>query len=1618
MAKKDAVTMAPSSRSNPFDSIPKWDYASHPSRSPPRTPPLRASRAAAKGKGPGRAPRSRPALHDTFFDDGNARGSKSTRPSTNKRDSHDLSWSPKQTRDSVVDNMLLSLDQLFVGGGGGSPSRGSNNAVYSGIDENYSVAPHRDIGRQRGHTFSSSLSSDYDMSLAELTTDYQNRSPRRHRPHHSGSNLQSGLQRIDSVYVDDDYSKGIDEKFLETGRATISGDRAGRPRHSGRKGSKSSGSSSLDFGHTLSGPRWQRSVERHSSSFDHGYEKKQGALPLTINTYSHSPSISRPQFDYNDFDEAAPTPTVPAGPRRNRSPPPAMFGPGIPYAPQMPPSTSSNNTLRRKSSLTYSGKHQNRLAKAEKPARTSNKQSIKYGRSHILEDADDASVIAAFADGLVASPAVPMFKSSETTLRSTSIAARERPGFFKRVFGSSWSSTPSPKAAPALQPVPISSRNSVRSESRNVQATPAPLVSRHSRSQGSGNMSNATKDLPPLPLNKKSSFFRRRKKSVSGEMPLPPLPPQIQTELQGPVKAVQEIEPSPVSSLREVMKPFLNRPSSSQLLDKELESGDLGIHDVAYLAGYAARNESSRKPFIDLHRRTDSDPAFVDGGPNDLTLPEREDSQAKVDPNLNLHAPHESSYLHDSSSANESVDDQQIFKAKLVAEDVQSSHQPSSPSSKVENDASVLHTDNELPTAKPTISDGKAVALDEHIPVKQMPLEVVNSNASNAETTLTTPRKPEPKFIATPERVSSKRHSASLPNSPTQRGSRLWLDTISATDITEKPKQPLTPKYTVSNSARQSIATIEDFKSASSQLASPVNETPNTQDVPAQTLAEDTTGVREEAPTEAMVEAPSTEILDEALDAPEFDSILPTEHDRLLAKQIFEGTNEEIKPRAAPWLGDVGAERARVRRAYMELFDWQNLNILAGLRALCNRLFLKGETQQIDRILTAFSTRWCECNPNHGFKATDVVHTICYSILLLNTDLHMADIDSKMTRVQFIRNTMPSIRRVAADAAPDAFDTGRASIVPPLRGAIYNAEPSTPIDGSEKRPSLENKRPIYRLSTRPSDHSGLDTTSVPSTPLDYDPPLDDCGPLVKTPFYGRLSTWEVQIEIVLKDFYNCIRQQRLPVQGDEVDGAPESIYQASVISGIANNILRRTGSTLSKTGSESNTMRGRFNELRTGPASRWSSKNRSRPRLLQSSTMPSSSRTSLDDGSSIMSPSASSTWSRYSYGKTQTSMSVDSFASSFPKGDYKQSIGFANALSQAIIREEAAANSTNDEITAVAPLLEDESLELAGAPWAKEGILKHKHHLESVDKKAKDRNWTECFAVVEKGWMQLFSFNMNAKSMRQKAKSQKAAGGVVGGGNWAENAEPIGKYLLRQTIASALPPPGYSKARPHVWALSLPTGAVHLFQVGTPEIVKEFVSTANYWSARLSKEPLVGGVSNMEYGWSEHVINFALLPANENTRAPSNANAGPRPSLQSSIRSSIDHPGSNTKPRLPGDRIIISDWTPPQQSMLPSALMEVDQLKGLSTYVKNIEEELQRHNELRSAMLLTFSPRHPNHTKAMTNWERKSAYLLREIVKFRTYIDSLQAAQVQKEKLLALKEVRKEGQGEVAVNQE
>ena len=126
-------------------------------------------------------------------------------------------------------------------------------------------------------------------------------------------------------------------------------------------------------------------------------------------------------------------------------------------------------------------------------------------------------------------------------------------------------------------------------------------------------------------------------------------------------------------------------------------------------------------------------------------------------------------------------------------------------------------------------------------------------------------------------------------------------------------------------------------------------------------------GAEEARPSRMMTAAEAIKSLDDLL--PVADDLVPSDGDRERAKKVYDGSEDFIqRDRAAAWMGEEGPARTRTLVAYMDLYEFANLNILAALRQMCGRLVLKAESQQVDRILVAFSRRWCQCNPNHGFK--------------------------------------------------------------------------------------------------------------------------------------------------------------------------------------------------------------------------------------------------------------------------------------------------------------------------------------------------------------------------------------------------------------------------------------------------------------------------------------------------------------------------------------------------------------------------------------------------------------------------------------------------------------------------
>lgn len=158
-----------------------------------------------------------------------------------------------------------------------------------------------------------------------------------------------------------------------------------------------------------------------------------------------------------------------------------------------------------------------------------------------------------------------------------------------------------------------------------------------------------------------------------------------------------------------------------------------------------------------------------------------------------------------------------------------------------------------------------------------------------------------------------------------------------------------------------------------------------------------------------------------------------------------------------------------------------------------------------------------------------------------------------------------------------------------------------------------------------------------------------------------------------------------------------------------------------------------------------------------------------------------------------------------------------------------------------------------------------------------------------------------------------------------------------------MPPPGYSRDRPHCFVLTLPDGGSYFFQAGTQDLVAEWVSTCNYWSARLSKEPLSGGVSNMEYGWNR------VTPGkgdDDREETMSIRSSHSRMSYQPSLSGfGGDRGGVN-----PNDRLVINDWKPPNAPLGASTLSEDAQLDNLKRHVAIVKAELAHHNTLRAPM--------------------------------------------------------------------
>lgn len=95
-----------------------------------------------------------------------------------------------------------------------------------------------------------------------------------------------------------------------------------------------------------------------------------------------------------------------------------------------------------------------------------------------------------------------------------------------------------------------------------------------------------------------------------------------------------------------------------------------------------------------------------------------------------------------------------------------------------------------------------------------------------------------------------------------------------------------------------------------------------------------------------------------------------------------------------------------IRKQYLSRFSF-NPPLISSLRQFLGTIVLSGETQEQDRILSAFAIRYVETS-NDGLPL-GAVYPLVYSIILLNTDLHNQQNDNPMTKDQYVNNTLHTV---------------------------------------------------------------------------------------------------------------------------------------------------------------------------------------------------------------------------------------------------------------------------------------------------------------------------------------------------------------------------------------------------------------------------------------------------------------------------------------------------------------------------------------------------------------------------------------------------------------------------------
>ncbi|KAI7904895.1 uncharacterized protein BX663DRAFT_431125 [Cokeromyces recurvatus] len=204
----------------------------------------------------------------------------------------------------------------------------------------------------------------------------------------------------------------------------------------------------------------------------------------------------------------------------------------------------------------------------------------------------------------------------------------------------------------------------------------------------------------------------------------------------------------------------------------------------------------------------------------------------------------------------------------------------------------------------------------------------------------------------------------------------------------------------------------------------------------------------------------------------------------------------------------------------MNNFDFSNQRLDNAFRILCSKLYMKAESQQLDRIIQAFSKRYFECNKNTLLLSLDIVYAVAYSLLLLNTDLHVVGGGraTKMSKSSFVKNTMETIQSLILPEIEQCEEC--LSTI-----SYYQHKDSSPLSQVNNSPSsmshiVFNEKNLPRdnsISQRVEDNDMLQRRYALSSKLSEYDNLITC----------TQEVWLTEIEGLLKEMYAAVKAHRI-----------------------------------------------------------------------------------------------------------------------------------------------------------------------------------------------------------------------------------------------------------------------------------------------------------------------------------------------------------------------------------------------------------------------------------------------------------------------------------------------------------